>query len=298
MSKVFVCHSSQDKSPIVNRLVRELQLLGFEVWLDESEIHPGQRLRDRINNAIAECRSLIAVLTPQSVASEWVRTELDSAMIREIESRSTIVIPALFGAIELTDLPLDLRGKLCADFRRARGAKYLVQVDRLARAILGENDFSLASALKLDVERYKTAVHGDRLTSYDSHPIQEGLSALGMRMRWYLSLSASSAGIYYERARLTSRHARIILPDDCIDVMTSGTECRGESWLLRPRKRGKGALLELNYLGDRTAGHFTLVLSQKSVNDLEGLAVAMLDERDQRRLSELYDRYAGRPPYG
>src|SRR5262249_13298781 len=47
----------------------------------------------------------------------WVKFELNSAMLREIEERHVRVIPSIIGGIEFSDLPLDLRAKYCLDFR-------------------------------------------------------------------------------------------------------------------------------------------------------------------------------------
>ena len=49
--KVFLCHSSQDK-PMVREVYRRLILDGFDVWLDEEKLLPGQDWNLEIEKAV------------------------------------------------------------------------------------------------------------------------------------------------------------------------------------------------------------------------------------------------------
>ena len=116
MKDVFISYSAADKG-FVTRLFDSLRREGISIWIDEGEILPGDRIREKINQGILDSRYLLIVLSQNSVKSNWVRIELDSAMIREIEDSAVVVIPLLIGGIEKTEIPLDLRGKLYVDFR-------------------------------------------------------------------------------------------------------------------------------------------------------------------------------------
>lgn len=118
MKDVFISHSSKDKG-FVNKLASFMYSKGVSVWIDEGEILPGDRIREKINQGILESKYLAVVLSENSVDSNWVKVELDSAMIRELEDQEVVVIPLLLGAIENSMIPLDLRGKLYIDFRSA-----------------------------------------------------------------------------------------------------------------------------------------------------------------------------------
>ena len=113
----FISYSSKDRR-FVLKLAEDLRGHGLDIWLDLWEMKPGDRLRDKIAQGITRCDRLLVLLTPHSINSSWVRVELDSAMIRELESNSVVVVPTLYGKIVVEDIPLDLRGKLYLDFRK------------------------------------------------------------------------------------------------------------------------------------------------------------------------------------
>jgi hypothetical protein len=113
----FISYSSKDRRFVV-RLAEDLRHRGLDIWLDLWEMKPGDRLRDKITEGITRCDRLLVLLSPHSVNSSWVKVELDSAMIRELESNSVVVVPTLYGEISVEDIPLDLKGKLYLDFRK------------------------------------------------------------------------------------------------------------------------------------------------------------------------------------
>ena len=53
------------------------------------------------------------VPSPRSIKSRWVQKELETAMSKEIETGSVVVLPLLY---EKCELPPFLHGKLYADF--------------------------------------------------------------------------------------------------------------------------------------------------------------------------------------
>ena len=55
---------------------------------------PGDVLRERINEGIEQANYFLVVLSENSLKSSWVKFELNSAMIREIEERHVRVIPS------------------------------------------------------------------------------------------------------------------------------------------------------------------------------------------------------------
>ncbi len=53
-------------------------------------------------------------MSKASINSEWCRKELSSGLLRELEEKRVVVLPAI---IEECEIPLFLRGKMYADFR-------------------------------------------------------------------------------------------------------------------------------------------------------------------------------------
>lgn len=128
MSYVFLSHSHQDK-PFVRKLAAELRHHGHIVWIDEAEILIGDSLIRKIEEGLDKVDYVIAVISESSVASEWVRKELDAAMNKEIGAKKIVVLPVLLQDVQL---PPFLAGKRYADFRTLAGFDKGV-LDLLAR---------------------------------------------------------------------------------------------------------------------------------------------------------------------
>lgn len=113
MTKIFLSHNSGDKA-FVKKLARDLQKAGVQSWVDEAEIKVGDSLITKIQQGIKSSEFVAAVLSPNSITSEWVKRELEIALNNEIAERKVIVLPLLIADCEI---PAFLRGKLYADFR-------------------------------------------------------------------------------------------------------------------------------------------------------------------------------------
>lgn len=114
LGKVFISHSSKDK-PFVRRLTQRLWREGYQVWLDEKELVPGDALANRLSDALKEARVVIVVVTPASRRSKWLAFELNKATERMVKGECRI-IPVLAGRVAL---PSELEGIVYSDFRRS-----------------------------------------------------------------------------------------------------------------------------------------------------------------------------------
>jgi TIR domain-containing protein len=110
---LFISYSHDD-APFADRLALALIKARVHVWVDRWELKVGDSLLQRIEAAIDSAGALLVVLSPRSVASEWCRKELTAGLVRELEERHVLVLPAL---LETCTIPLFLRDKLYADFR-------------------------------------------------------------------------------------------------------------------------------------------------------------------------------------
>lgn len=85
MARVFLCHASEDK-PQVRDVYQRLQALGFEPWLDEVDILPGQDWDYEIETALEESDFVIVFLSERSVVKiGYVQREFRRAMYRSEE---------------------------------------------------------------------------------------------------------------------------------------------------------------------------------------------------------------------
>ncbi|MFR0765356.1 MAG: toll/interleukin-1 receptor domain-containing protein [Alistipes communis] len=76
-------------------------------------IKVGDSINDKISQGLAESDYFVIALSQHSINSEWVKRELNSAMITEIESKKVHVLP-----VKISDcqIPVLLRDKKHADF--------------------------------------------------------------------------------------------------------------------------------------------------------------------------------------
>lgn len=112
MSYIFLSHSHTDK-PFVRKLASDLRAAGHSVWVDEAELNIGDSLIGKIREGLDQVDYVAAVLSKNSIGSEWVNKELEIASNREIEEKKVIVLPLL---LEKIDLPGFLKGKFYGDF--------------------------------------------------------------------------------------------------------------------------------------------------------------------------------------
>jgi hypothetical protein len=151
----FVSHSSLDKD-FARKLSVALSAKGANIWFDEWVMKPGDRLRDKINEGVRLSNYFIVVLSRNSIRSQWVRIELDSAMIREIEKKKVHVIPILLDKEAAKDIPPDLKGKLYIDFSNHRdfvtNTKKLLDTLNTERRLRHEFLQNLKHGLHEDIE--------------------------------------------------------------------------------------------------------------------------------------------------
>lgn len=117
--KAFLSYSSIDK-PLVEQLASDLRKNGVDAWFDKWEIKPGDSIRRKIDQGIDEADVFFVVLTPNSLKSEWVQTELDAGLVKKIQGECRL-IPVLNG-INYSDLPPileSLHGIDMADYETA-----------------------------------------------------------------------------------------------------------------------------------------------------------------------------------
>ena len=115
MARAFVTYSHKD-SKFVDQLVTDLESAGLSLVFDKQLMLPGHSLL-RIFEEIGTVEFLLAILSPHSVKSDWVKKELAGAVIREIEEPDFKVIPIIKERCQLpTGLNQALRDKYQARF--------------------------------------------------------------------------------------------------------------------------------------------------------------------------------------
>jgi len=117
VGKIFISHTGADK-PFVRRLATRLEKSRFQVWLDEHDLIAGDPLPESIGKALHAAKVILVVVSKASVASKWLRYELNVATERMIKGECR-VIPIV---IDEAPLPAEVLGLLYADCRKGLAA--------------------------------------------------------------------------------------------------------------------------------------------------------------------------------
>ncbi len=125
MTQVFISYSRKDL-PFVEQLVADLKVVGFDVWYDVSGIGGGSRWRVEIENAVRNSQYAIVVLSPDSMASEWVEREFLFA-----SNLKRKIIPLYYRRCELPLYYLNL------NYIDVQGENYRKNFDEILRALKG-----------------------------------------------------------------------------------------------------------------------------------------------------------------
>ena len=104
MADVFISYASEDRDRAA-KLASALGERGWSVWWDR-KIVAGQAFDHAIERELETARSVVALWSIHSVASEWVKNEASVA------SERGVLVPAL---IDRVKLPLEFRRKQTAD---------------------------------------------------------------------------------------------------------------------------------------------------------------------------------------
>lgn len=82
--KVFISHSSKDKS-FVEQLATDLRTReGIDAWLDKWEILPGNKIPRKLEEGLMSANIFLLVLSPESISSQWVSYEKDAWLTAQI----------------------------------------------------------------------------------------------------------------------------------------------------------------------------------------------------------------------
>ncbi len=143
----FISHSSKDKE-FVEKLNRSLRVAGVRVWYASEDLLPGQKLRDQIKKAINSFDKLLLVLSPNSMGSNWVTTEIRDARDREREENRQVLFPIsivpmenirnweCFDADSGRDLAVEVREYFIADLSDWQNEdKYWPEFNRLLKGL-------------------------------------------------------------------------------------------------------------------------------------------------------------------
>lgn len=100
---IFISHASADDD-FVKELRIKLQLHGLTVWVDSRNLCGGDKLEPVIKQVISDSEHVIAVLSPKTINSPWVRKEIKLAEEFAAKREGYSVIPLMLPGIEPSGL--------------------------------------------------------------------------------------------------------------------------------------------------------------------------------------------------
>jgi hypothetical protein len=115
VKNAFLSYAHEDKE-FAEKIGQELLKSGVNVWLDKWEINAGDSLIKKIfMDGLSKCDIFLILISCSSIESNWVKEELDYAMIKKIEGITKIIplikekceIPPPLRALKWVDLSED-----------------------------------------------------------------------------------------------------------------------------------------------------------------------------------------------
>ena len=92
---IFISYSRKN-AYFVDRLVRSLEGLGFDCWVDREDLAGGETWREKISLSIRKCQAFVLVISPDSMNSPIVAQEVSLA-----EFHGRPIIPLMYEVCEL-----------------------------------------------------------------------------------------------------------------------------------------------------------------------------------------------------
>ena len=88
----FISYSSKDQD-FAERLYADLQQRGVRCWFAQKDMKIGDRIRSRIDKSIRTYDKLLIVLSKNSIESQWVEKEVETAFEEERTRKKTVLFP-------------------------------------------------------------------------------------------------------------------------------------------------------------------------------------------------------------
>lgn len=103
--KVFLSYGRRDAKEVAERLERDLEAAGFEVWMDIKKIGSGSLWQDEIEKGLRESHVVVSLLSPHAVRRAGEADPMDSVCLDELtfartSSPPTPVVPVMVAPCE------------------------------------------------------------------------------------------------------------------------------------------------------------------------------------------------------
>jgi len=114
--RCFLSHNKADKST-ARAIGAHLTLSSLDVWFDDWEIRAGDSIPGKLNEALTGFDAFILLWSTNAQRSDWVRQELESAIMYAMKTKAAKVVPCL---LDDTPLPPLISNRFGIDFTDQR----------------------------------------------------------------------------------------------------------------------------------------------------------------------------------
>lgn len=92
---VFVSHASVDKIAYVDKLVEAIKRTGLKVFYDTDSIYWGDKITDKIDDGLTNCRRAVVVISNSYFGRKWTEYEIMVLLNRQNKEGTKIIMPVL-----------------------------------------------------------------------------------------------------------------------------------------------------------------------------------------------------------
>lgn len=110
----FISFSNHDYD-FAKKIQNDLRNRGVRCWFAPKDMKIGQKIRQSIDDSIQLYDKLLTVLSINSIKSEWVEKEIETAFEKERDTNNTVLFP-----IRIDSSVFDTNKSWAADIRRSR----------------------------------------------------------------------------------------------------------------------------------------------------------------------------------
>jgi len=88
---LFISHATEDKQDAAIPLFNALERAGMTVWFDTNELKIGDSIREKIDSGLVGCQYGVVILSPNFIAKQWPKRELNALFALEEDDRPRIL---------------------------------------------------------------------------------------------------------------------------------------------------------------------------------------------------------------
>ncbi|NMC75993.1 MAG: TIR domain-containing protein [Candidatus Methanofastidiosa archaeon] len=146
---VFISYNKADKD-VSREIALFLASVNINVWFDEWEVSAGDSIVEQINKGLHDCTHFIIIWSKNASTSNWVRKELQSILIKAIQSGKLRILPIVLDETPPPEIISDIY------YIRYRGG---IEEDRweIIRAITGHDPSY--TFIKAIVKKYHEVIY-------------------------------------------------------------------------------------------------------------------------------------------